>query len=402
MKRRKKNRHLVVAVHAGTFIKSGFAFISGLLLIFIITGALTSLRPELRLSSSSINGVAAEIPGSSFLLLLASENKYFAAGAKDQEINFHLSSIMLKLATSINLEDPRSFLGRELPGFSQFDTEILVAGEGTDYTNMPYESAPPADVLEKEKEANLAELEQINPEKKEESPKETPKQTTGDRKVVYIYNTHNTESYLPLLKGETDPNRAFHSKANVTLVSDMLGKSLKAEGLGSEVEKKDFQASLNKKGWNYTRSYEESRSAVREALAANKEFAYTIDIHRDVKRLNGTLKEINGKKYAKVAFIVGTNNSSFSKNHQVATELHKLLEKKYKGVSRGVFKQGGSRNNGVYNQDLSQNALLIEFGGVDNNLEQLRNSADAIADVFSEMYWDADKVNTKANEKVKQ
>ncbi|MGG3574696.1 stage II sporulation protein P [Bacillus gobiensis] len=402
MKRRKKNRHLVVAVHAGTFIKSGFAFISGLLLIFIITGALTSLRPELRLSSSSINGVAAEIPGSSFLLLLASENKYFAAGAKDQEINFHLSSIMLKLATSINLEDPRSFLGRELPGFSQFDTEILVAGEGTDYTNMPYESAPPADVLEKEKEANLAELEQINPEKKEESPKETPKQTTGDRKVVYIYNTHNTESYLPLLKGETDPNRAFHSKANVTLVSDMLGKSLKTEGLGSEVEKKDFQASLNKKGWNYTRSYEESRSAVREALAANKEFAYTIDIHRDVKRLNGTLKEINGKKYAKVAFIVGTNNSSFSKNHQVATELHKLLEKKYKGVSRGVFKQGGSRNNGVYNQDLSQNALLIEFGGVDNNLEQLRNSADAIADVFSEMYWDADKVNTKANEKVKQ
>lgn len=402
MKRRKKNRHFVVAVNAGTFIKSGFVFISGLFLIFIMTGALTSLRPEIRPASSSINGVASEIPGSSFLLLLASENKYFAAGAKDQEISFNLSSIMLKLATSINLEDPRSFLGRELPGFSQFDTEILVAGEGTDYTNMPYESTPPADVLEKEKEANLAELEKINPENKDESQKEKPKQTTGDRKVVYIYNSHNTESYLPLLKGETDPKRAIHSKANVTLVSDMLKKSLKAEGIGSVVEKKDFQASLNKKGWNYARSYEESRPAVQEALAANKDLAYTIDIHRDSKRLKETLKEINGKKYAKISFIVGTNNSSFSENYQLATELHKLLEKKYKGLSRGVFKQGGSRNNGVYNQDLSQNALLIEFGGVDNNLEQLSNSADAIADVFSDMYWDAEKVNAQINEKEKQ
>jgi stage II sporulation protein P len=402
MKRRKKNRHVVVAVNAGTLIKSCFLLIAGLMLIFILTGALTSLRPELRPASSSINGVASEIPGSSFLLLLASENKYFASEAKDQDISFNLSSIMLKLATSINLEDPRSFLGRELPGFAQFDTEILVAGEGTDYTNMPHESTPPADVLEKEKEANLEELEKINPKQEDESQKEEPKQTTGNRKVVYIYNTHNTESYLPLLKGETDPDRANHSTANVSLVSDMLEKSLKGEGIGSQVEKKDFQASLNQKGWSYTRSYEESRPAVQEALARNRDITYTIDIHRDAKRLKQTLKEINGKKYAKVAFIVGTDNSSFTKNFQLATDLHKRLEKKYKGLSRGVFKQGGRGNNGVYNQDLSENALLIEFGGVDNNLEQLKNSANAVADVFSEMYWDAEKVNSESDEKTKQ
>lgn len=65
----------------------------------------------------------------------------------------------MKLATSINLEDPRSFLGRELPGFAQFDTEILLAGQGTDYTNMPAESPPPSKVMEEEREANLAEIE---------------------------------------------------------------------------------------------------------------------------------------------------------------------------------------------------------------------------------------------------
>ena len=49
----------------------------------------------------------------------------------------------------------RSLLGRELPAFSLFDTEIIVAGEGTDYTNMPIESAPPLEILQAEKEAAL-------------------------------------------------------------------------------------------------------------------------------------------------------------------------------------------------------------------------------------------------------
>ena len=53
------------------------------------------------------------------------------------------------------MDDPRSLLGRELPAFSLFDTEIAVAGEGTNYTNMPIESAPPLEILQAEKEAAL-------------------------------------------------------------------------------------------------------------------------------------------------------------------------------------------------------------------------------------------------------
>lgn len=87
------------------------------------------------------------------------ENHYFASDLSQTDSSFHLSRLSLKLATSINLEDPRSFLGRELPGFAQFDTEILLAGQGTDYTNMPAESPPPSKVMEEEREANLAEIE---------------------------------------------------------------------------------------------------------------------------------------------------------------------------------------------------------------------------------------------------
>jgi len=36
---------------------------------------------------------------------------------------------------------------------------------------------------------------------------------------------------------------------------------------------------------------------------------------------------------------------------------------------------------------------LIEFGGYDNTLEELYRTADVVAEVFSEFYWDAEKVN---------
>lgn len=74
------------------------------------------------------------------------------------------------------------------------------------------------------------------------------------------------------------------------------------------------------------------------------------------------------------------------------------MEKKYPGLSTGVFSKGSPGDNGVYNQDLTDRALLLEFGGVDNNLEELQRAANAAADVFSEMYWDAEKVNAASGE----
>jgi stage II sporulation protein P len=402
MRKKRRNRQIVVAVNGANAVKGIFLFIASLLVIFILSGVLTSLRPELRPSSNSLYGFADELPGDVFAHLLRMENHYFASDLSDTESSsFHLSRLSLKLATSINLEDPRSFLGRELPGFSQFDTEILVAGQGTDYTNMPSESPPPSEVMQEEKEANLAEIENQQTTK-ENTEQEPPKQTTGDRKVVYIYHTHNTESYLPLLKGETNPDMARHSKANVTLVGGMFGKALEAQGVGATVDKTDIQAKLNKKGLNYARSYDESRPVVKEALTKNKNLQYIIDIHRDSKRKKNTTTTIKGKSYARLAFVVGKKTANFEENYKLASELHKLMEKKYPGLSTGVFSKGSPGDNGVYNQDLNDRALLLEFGGVDNNLEELQHTADATADVFSELYWDAEKVNADSGDKKKQ
>lgn len=363
-----------------------------IILIFSISGLLTSLKPQYRLMSSSVNQAATNVNGELLYQLMGWENHHFLKVKKDSDAAPKLTNIVFKLSSNINLDDPRSLLGRELPGFFQFDGKILVAGEGTNYTNMPIESSPPIEIMKAEREAALQNLEGLDkPSEENHSP--SPGQTTGDRKVVYVYFSHNRESYLPYLKGVTNPNLAYHSQINVTKIGDQLKTSLEDRGIGTVIDKTDVMGNLTKKGLKMPSAYKESGSVVQAAMTSNRDLAYLIDIHRDAKRKDQTTVTINGKPYAKLSFIIGGNNPNYEKNAGLATDLHNLLQSKYKGLSWGVKIQNGAGHNGVYNQNLSDKAILIEFGGVDNTFEELNNSADALADVFSEYYWQAEKVN---------
>ncbi|MEH7745949.1 stage II sporulation protein P [Neobacillus drentensis] len=394
-----RNSGTFVMVQGTSLLKAAGLLLLFMLLIFSISGLLTSLKPQYRLMSSSVNQAATNVNGELLYQLMGWENHHFLSVEQDWTSTPTLTNMVFKLSSNINLNDPRSLLGRELPGFYQFDGKILVAGEGTNYTNMPIESAPPIEIMKAEREASLQNLEGLEkPEDENQLP--APSQTTGKRKVVYLYFTHNRESYLPYLKGVTNPNLAFHSKINVTKIGDHLKTSLEDRGIGTFIDKTDVQANLNKKGLKYPSSYQESRSVVQTAMASDRDLQYFIDIHRDSNRKDKSTITINGKSYAKLAFIIGGKNPNHEKNEKLATELHKSLEKKYKGLSRGVFvKYSG---NAVYNQNLSKNAILIEFGGVDNTFEELNRSADALADVFSDFYWDAEKVNKDAEQSTKE
>lgn len=104
---------------------------------------------------------------------------------------------------------------------------------------------------------------------------------------------------------------------------------------------------------------------------------------------------MNGKSYAKLVFVVGAEHANYEKNVKLATEWHNLLEKKYKGLSRGVILKQGKNTNGKFNQDLSEKAMLIEFGGVDNTFEELNRTAEAFADIFADYYWQAEAVQSQ-------
>ncbi|WP_246940515.1 stage II sporulation protein P [Bacillus pinisoli] len=375
-----------------TKIILGFAFC--LFSMFTLTGILTSLKPEYRISSSSVYSLTNNITEHSLVYLLGYENRYFLQAIPEGQQPPQITNTLFQKATSINLDDPRSLLGGELPGFQYFDGELLVAGDGTDYTDIPMESAPPMEVLLAEREAAVQAVENVD--KQNEDKPVPPAVTTNGKKVVFIYHTHTRESYLPLLKDVTNPNEAFHSSANITLVGEKLASELEERGIGTSLDKTDFTNVLNEKGWKYGKSYDASRPVVQSAMAANRDIQFIFDLHRDSFRKDKTTVSINGQNYARLFFVVGGEHAKYEQNSKVASDLHKLVESKYPGLSRGVRVSKGPGTNGKYNQDLSQNALIIEFGGVDNTMEELNNAAEAMADVFSEYYWQAEKVNAEA------
>jgi stage II sporulation protein P len=319
-----------------------------------------------------------------FLQFFKSENHtYFPEMDNPVFTVSKMTNLAFQIGTTIKPTDTRTFLGNEIPGLRLYDTEIVVAGEGTNITNLPSESAPPTEVLLNERKAS-EELIKENQTTDDNKPITNP-----EHKTVMIYHTHSWESYLPVLKDAKNPDDAISSdeRANVIGLGDRLARELMSRGIGVDHDKTNMTQELLKKGWKSTQAYTESREIVEAAAAKNNELKYYIDIHRDSARKQITTKTINGVNYAKVLFIIGRENKNYLENLEFAKALHAELQKKYPGLSRGVFLKSYKDGNGVYNQDISNKAMLLEIGGVDNNLDELHNTVDVFSEILADYYW---------------
>ncbi|MCC3356052.1 stage II sporulation protein P [Bacillus sp. REN16] len=365
-----------------------FMFFFMVIICFAVASSISSIKKDsIHFRQFDIN--IRSLPNEVFVQLLEFENGYFG-----QSLNGELESftkMVVESTLQFNYGDLRSFFGNELPGLSMYHTEILIPGEGTDFTNLPYESAPPLDVLLQEREMAQQELEELN---KDDS-KTPPVNLVTDKKVL-IYHTHSYESYLPLLglTGDPDMDKSADSKTNITLVGELLGSELKKHGVGAVVDTTNIGQELKKKGWGTPKAYAVSRGIVQSAMASDSEIDFLIDIHRDGVRKDLTTVSINNKPYARVFFVVGKASRNFEKSYALAESLDTAIKSQFPGISRGVIAKGLDQGNGVYNQDLAENSILIEVGGVDNDMKELKNTVEALAKVISEHIIDAEKVNS--------
>ncbi|WP_262499813.1 stage II sporulation protein P [Planococcus sp. ANT_H30] len=211
--------------------------------------------------------------------------------------------------------------------------------------------------------------------------------STFGREVIYIYHSHSREAFLPYLKKTDQPEEAYHSKANITLVGEMLGKALERRGLGTTVNSTDIVQELDSRELDYGSSYAVSGEHVRSAQKENSDLEIFLDIHRDSLRKDSTTIELNEEDYAKLLFVVGTGHKEFEKNLTFTEDLHQQLEIEYPGLSKGILEKDSSQGNGVYNQNLSPNSVIVEIGGVDNTVEELHRTVEALAAVLSDYYW---------------
>ncbi|WP_078379637.1 stage II sporulation protein P [Sutcliffiella halmapala] len=384
-----RSSNVIVTVNGTSLKKAIVAVILGFFLVFAVSGVMTALKPEYRVTSSSINEFSKRLTGESLLYILGYTNAYFTQGLSEEAKKPNYASVVFEITTNINLDDPRSLIRNEIPGFYLYDGEILVAGEGINYTDMPVESSPPMEVLLEERQASIVEIEE-----EEESENPPPAQTTGDKRTVFIYHSHSRESFLPYLEGVTNPDAASHPEVNVTRLGKKLQEELSQRGIGTDMDATDTALELKNRGWQYGQSYDVTRPIVKEAIATNQDLNYFIDIHRDAGRRESTTIEIDGKSYARLYFVIGKKNQNYEKNQYLAEKIHEQLQKKYPKLSKGIFDPPAvPTRNGLYNQDLSPNSMLIEVGGVDNTFEEMNRTLEIFADVFSEIYWDAEKVD---------
>lgn len=362
---------------------NGFIILVCTVSIFLLAGLISS--SNITFFKFKVNG---EIGAEAFLRIISYENPLIGHAFTGVSQDLSVLSTSFKLLTNIEINDLRSLVRSEIPGFMAFDSNFLIADEGVDFTDIPIESAPPIDVLLQERSMAANELKELN-------------STTGptgappSEKAVFIYHTHSWESYLPLLglQDAENENEAVDGKTNITVVGDLLGKELERRGIGAAVDKTNIGQELKTKGWEYSKSYDISRSLVKTAMAGNSKLAYFIDLHRDSVRKDSTTAVIHEKPYAKLVFVIGEENKSFQQNLKFANELHQWLNKNYPGISKGVLPKKGIGVDGIYNQDLSGNSLVVEVGGVDNNMKELKNTVEALAEAISQIYWKAEKVN---------
>ena len=202
--------------------------------------------------------------------------------------------------------------------------------------------------------------------------------TTNKEPLVYIFNTHQTEGY------NSNFLESFNINNTVFIASHILKEYLQDLGISSIVEENSIVDVLNTNGWKYGYSYKASRILMENAYKENPSLNFFIDLHRDAASYERTVLEIEGKKYAKILFVVGLEHDNYEKNLALAKHLNEKVKEINPSLSRGVLEKKGPGVNGKYNQDFNQNTILIEVGGQYNYIEEVNNTLKIVAKVIYE------------------
>ena len=206
---------------------------------------------------------------------------------------------------------------------------------------------------------------------------EDPYKVDIDNPIIYIYNSHQLENY------NNSDLSIYGITPNVLMASYLLKEKLNKKGLSTIVEDTNLTEFLKMNNWDYAGSYKASRIFLLDKINTYPSLKYFIDIHRDSVGKNMTTINIKSLDYARILFVVGLDHDNYQPNLKLANEINDLFNKKYPGLSKGIYKKSGPGVNGIYNQDVSNNTMLIELGGVDNTISEVLNTINAITDVLS-------------------
>lgn len=323
-------------------------------------------------SSKLLSGVSFQLPSEKLLYFFSMEIPFFRSEGVQANIPF----------ISFSNIKPEQWIKQEIPAFSSMD-HLLASN--SDFGDYRMESATPEDLV-------------VNPGENDGTPAnegqgQVPANAQVKKDAVFIYHTHNRESFIPETRKLYGSDLVYDEKVNITLVGKRLGDELDKLGIGSVVSSKDYYPDLE----HYSLAYAHSLGTVKAALQQENDYRFVLDIHRDApprKDKSLTTTKINGQDYALISFVIGTGYKNYQQNKQLAETIDEALNRLYPGISKGIIEKPKSAGtNGEYNQSVSPYSLTVEIGGHYNTLEDEYRSAKALADAIADIYWQAVKVD---------
>ncbi len=185
---------------------------------------------------------------------------------------------------------------------------------------------------------------------------------------VYLYNTHDLEQYKDFIQ---------NIKINVGNASLLLLNNLKSIGIDVIVEKQKVSDLTNN---DLSKSFDTSKILI-ENIIQNENIDLFIDLHRDDEKKEVTTLELNGKKYAKVKFVVGRKNKNYMLNYNLTELINRKIKEKYPDLTRGIV----LNDNYTYNQELSEKIIFINIGGYENDIVEVKNTIDLLGPIIKEV-----------------
>ena len=189
--------------------------------------------------------------------------------------------------------------------------------------------------------------------------------TDDSRKLIAMYVTHSDESYVP-----TDGTQSINGQGGIYDVAREFRDALQAKGVDVILDESTHLP-------HDASAYRRSRQTAERLL--QKQPDAIIDIHRDgIPDQSEYTCTINGENASQVRLLVGRSNQNSEVNREFAKKIKAVADKQYPGLIKDIFIGKGN-----YNQDLSPNAILIEFGTHTISKERALESTGLMADVVS-------------------
>jgi len=197
---------------------------------------------------------------------------------------------------------------------------------------------------------------------------------------VLIYHSHTSEAYRTSDKDTSKTKASLDQTRNVCAVGDVIE---------SELEKKYGISVIHDKNVNdtgdYNNAYKKSGVTLDKYLKVYEKFDLIIDLHRDsVENNNAVTTKINGERVAQFMFVVTDKNPKYSKQKKLINSMIATSNKLYPGLIRSNPIYYYHWGMGFYNQNRSDNAMLIEVGTYTNTVQEVKNTGKYLSRIIAE------------------